>query len=85
MIKYGNESITPRDGKWDLRGKKFVAFPKKSVNCWGFLVFNSPREIGENSVKSFVRMFIQTYAGHGGTIEQKVDIVTLICFLSKLT
>lgn len=73
-IAYGLGStepvFAPRDGKWDLRGKKFVKI-SNPVKGWGVMVFGHPRYCDEDTVKNFIRVFITTYNQHGGVIETK--------------
>ncbi|KAL0638123.1 Protein argonaute [Maublancomyces gigas] len=73
-IAYGAGStepvFAPRDGKWDLRGKKFVKI-SGPVKGWGVMVFGHPRFCDEDTVKNFIRVFVTTYNQHGGVIETK--------------
>lgn len=75
-IEYGRGSkqavFQPREGKWDLRDKKFIALPKTPLQSWGVMVFNNPRTVSEAQVKTFIQQFIQTYSGHGGSVQAKV-------------
>lgn len=73
-ISYGAGSqeqvFAPRDGKWDLRGKKFAKLSSPVVG-WGVMVFGHPRFCDEATVKNFIRVFITTYSQHGGVIVTK--------------
>ncbi|KAL7275850.1 Protein argonaute [Rhizina undulata] len=77
-ISYGAGSqeqvFAPRDGKWDLRGKKFAKV-SPPVKGWGIMVFGNPRFCDEATVQNFVRTFITTYSQHGGIIENKTPPV----------
>jgi eukaryotic translation initiation factor 2C len=75
-ITYGPGSqeqvFAPRDGKWDLRGKKFAKTNQHNpLNSWGIMIFGSPRVCDEASVKNFIRVFITTYVQHGGVVVAK--------------
>jgi eukaryotic translation initiation factor 2C len=82
QIQYGpgsqDQKFTPKDGRWDLRGKKFASWgPISAANngglkCWGVMVFGSPRSIPEAGVKAFFREMIKAIGQHGGHVIQKV-------------
>jgi eukaryotic translation initiation factor 2C len=82
QIQYGqgsqDQKFAPKDGRWDLRGKKFASWgPISAANngglkCWGVMVFGSPRYIPEAGVKAFFREMIKSIGQHGGHVVQKV-------------
>jgi len=70
-LNYGAGSqdgnFVPRDGRWDLRGKKFA---KTAVlKSWGVMVCADARRVPESMVQNFVRQFITSYTGHGGQVQ----------------
>ncbi|KAF8250164.1 Piwi-domain-containing protein [Wilcoxina mikolae CBS 423.85] len=81
QIQYGPGSqdakFTPRDGRWDLRGKKFASWgPISAANngglkAWGVMVFGSPQRIPEAGVKAFFRELIKAITQHGGHVVHK--------------
>lgn len=80
-IVYGpgseNQTFAPQGGRWDLRGKKFADWGAMSKNgmglkSWGIMVFGSPRDIPETTVKAFVRVLIGVMVKHGGNVVFKV-------------
>lgn len=81
-ITYGpgsqDQKFTPRDGRWDLRGKKFCSWGpvapggQGGLKCWGVMVFGSPQRIPEAGVKAFFRELIKSITLHGGHVVAKV-------------
>jgi eukaryotic translation initiation factor 2C len=88
QIQYGvgsqDAKFTPKDGRWDLRGKKFASWgPISAANngglkAWGVMVFGSPQRIPEAGVKAFFRELIKAITQHGGHVVHKV------CFLISI-
>ncbi|KAK9450874.1 Piwi domain-containing protein [Limtongia smithiae] len=72
-IAYGDGSkqkfIIPREGRWNLIGQKLAA--PMNLDSWGVLVFAPPRRVPEDIVQNFVRQFIRTHTGHGGSVGNK--------------
>ncbi|KAF3179555.1 hypothetical protein TWF751_000385 [Orbilia oligospora] len=72
-IAYGNGSkdgnFNPRDGRWDLRGKKFAR--TTTLKSWAIGIAAQPRRVPLEVVKNFVRQFILAFVQHGGTVETK--------------
>jgi len=77
-ICYGDGStdrvFVPRDGKWDLRGKKFAKIGAQ-LKGWGFMIFAPQRNCDELTVKNFIRQLVQVYIGHGGQVQNKEPII----------
>ena len=81
QIQYGagsqDQKFAPRDGRWDLRGKRFADWgPIAAANggglkAWGVMVFGSPRYIPESGVKAFFRELIKAMNNHGGHVINK--------------
>lgn len=69
-VQYDKAKATPgTSGRWDLRGKKFFLPNSEPLKSWGVAVVNSC--MSEADVRNFMNVFIQTYIGHGGRIENK--------------
>lgn len=52
-----------------MRGKKFLLPNEEPLNSWGFCILNE--SLPEIAVRNFANVFIQTYLGHGGKIQNK--------------
>ncbi|KAF3926425.1 hypothetical protein AA313_de0205639 [Arthrobotrys entomopaga] len=72
-ISYGPGSqeatFAPRDGRWDLRGKKFAR--TTTLKSWAIGIAAQPRRVPMEVVKNFVRQFVLSFVQHGGTVETK--------------
>ncbi|EPS44580.1 hypothetical protein H072_1419 [Dactylellina haptotyla CBS 200.50] len=72
-ISYGAGSqeatFAPRDGRWDLRGKKFAR--TTTLKSWAVGIAAQQRRVPMEVVKNFVRQFVLTFVQHGGTVETK--------------
>ncbi|KAF3907146.1 hypothetical protein ABW21_db0205470 [Orbilia brochopaga] len=72
-ISYGvgsqEATFAPRDGRWDLRGKKFAR--TTTLKSWAIGIAAQPRRVPLETVKNFVRQFVLTFVQHGGTVETK--------------
>lgn len=69
-VQYDKAKATPGySGRWDLRGKKFLLPNPEPLKSWGIGVINSCLQ--EAEVRNFMNVFIQTYVGHGGRVENK--------------
>ncbi|KAF4636136.1 hypothetical protein G7Y89_g1931 [Cudoniella acicularis] len=69
-IQYANQKVNPgTSGRWDLRGKKFFAANPEPLKSWGVVIVGGACD--EATVKNFLNVFIQTYIGHGGKVENK--------------
>lgn len=85
QIQYGAGSqdakFVPRDGRWDLRGKRFADWgPISSANGgglkgWGVMIFGNPRYVPESSVRAFFRELIKSINTHGGHVVNKEPTV----------
>jgi len=70
-VVYGQGSqknnFQPIDGRWDLRGLKFVK--PTVIKNWGIMVFARQRECDTACLQQFVRQFCSTWVAHGGVVE----------------
>ncbi|PYH87772.1 Piwi-domain-containing protein [Aspergillus ellipticus CBS 707.79] len=75
----GNQRVSPgTSGRWDLRGKKFYIPNKTKLEHWGIGYFPGKRNaINKTQVQAFADTFMKTYAGHGGHVAARPDIVEL--------
>ncbi|KAF3906153.1 hypothetical protein ABW20_dc0100583 [Dactylellina cionopaga] len=62
-------TFAPRDGRWDLRGKKFAR--TTTLKSWAIGIAAQPRRVPLEVVKNFVRQFILSFVQHGGSVETK--------------
>lgn len=75
-VQYDRSKATPGySGRWDLRGKKFLFPNNEPLKSWGVAVVGGC--IPEAEVRNFMNLFIQTYIGHGGTIENKNPVIIM--------
>ena len=69
-------------GRWDLKGKVFIAPSPKPLESWGVLVMAGTEGGDKRSVPSreqvnnFVQTFIKIYKGHGGVVKNTNPAVT---------
>lgn len=78
-IQFANAKYNPgTQGRWDLRGKKFLETNKIPLKCWGVGVFKSGRnDLTLQQVEDFVDLFRKQYTGHGGTIVDEPVILDI--------
>ncbi|EWC45585.1 hypothetical protein DRE_05443 [Drechslerella stenobrocha 248] len=62
-------TFAPRDGRWDLRGKKFAR--TTTLKSWAIGIAAQPRRVPLEVVRNFVRQFVVSFVQHGGTVETK--------------
>ncbi|CZR64330.1 related to argonaute like post-transcriptional gene silencing protein QDE-2 [Phialocephala subalpina] len=75
-IQYDKAKINPgTSGRWDLRGKKFFLPNPQPLKSWGIAVLGGA--LPEAAVRNFIGVFVQTYIGHGGKVENRNPIVYL--------
>jgi eukaryotic translation initiation factor 2C len=70
----GNKHNPGTSGRWDLRGKKLFKENPQPLKSWGICVINGACD--DATVKNFVNVFISTYVGHGGRVENKTPTIT---------
>ncbi|KAI4596997.1 hypothetical protein KJ359_004907 [Pestalotiopsis sp. 9143b] len=65
--------IDPKtQGRWDLRGKKFIEPNTAPLVSWGFIGcgMNDGHAIEKEALKAFAQNFVRVYRGHGGVIKK---------------
>lgn len=73
-VQYTGSKATPgTSGRWDLRGKKFLLPNEEPLNSWGICIMQECAQ--EAPVRNFLNVFIQTYTGHGGRIQNKTPLI----------
>ncbi|CAL8577970.1 Protein argonaute, variant 2 [Xanthoria parietina] len=82
-IQFNKSTFAPgTKGRWDLRGKKFLAPNEKPLKSWGIAILNDPSSAqragtpNQAQVRTFIQTFIQVYQGHGGIVETKDPDIT---------
>ncbi|RDW67854.1 eukaryotic translation initiation factor-like protein 2C 2 [Coleophoma cylindrospora] len=66
----GNAKLNPgTQGRWDLRGKKFLFGNKEPLKSWGVCVMEEC--VNKAQLDNFLKVFIQIYIGHGGNVANK--------------
>jgi len=69
-VQFGNRKINPgTQGRWDLRGQKFFASNPEPLKSWAFVIIQNA--CPEPVVRNFINVFVQTYVGHGGKVENR--------------
>lgn len=65
-VKFGGSSAKPGTaGRWDLRGKKFLATNPQELVSWGVGVFGTA---DKPMLEKFAKDFAQAYRQHGGKV-----------------
>ena len=69
-VHYNGAKLNPNTtGRWDLRGKKFLHASPEPLKSWGICVID--KCVPKPEVTKFIQVFVQTYIGHGGKVENK--------------
>ncbi|QGA13160.1 hypothetical protein EYB26_000807 [Talaromyces marneffei] len=78
-IQFANAKHNPQtQGRWDLRGKKFLETNKIPVKSWGVGIFKQGRNgMTLQQAEEFLRLFSKQYEGHGGSIVGRPVILEL--------
>ncbi|OAP56736.1 hypothetical protein AYL99_08848 [Fonsecaea erecta] len=79
-IKFGNktEQVGTR-GRWDLKGKTFLARNPQELFSWGVGVFTTGRSrIEKAQIDQFVLDFARAYRNHGGQVANAAPFVTTL-------
>ncbi|TVY80632.1 Protein argonaute [Lachnellula suecica] len=70
-ISYQGSKVNPgTQGRWDLRGKKFLLPNLEPLKSWGVIIVGN-NTVDEPTVRNFLNVFIQTYTGHGGKVANR--------------
>ncbi|KUJ10732.1 eukaryotic translation initiation factor-like protein 2C 2 [Mollisia scopiformis] len=73
-VQYQGSKANPgTSGRWDLRGKRFLLANEEPLNSWGICIVNDC--LPEAAVRNFMNVFIQTYIGHGGKVQNKTPFI----------
>jgi eukaryotic translation initiation factor 2C len=74
IVQFGNKTTDPKmNGRWDLRGMRFVTPNKQPLVSWAFVVVDNC--VDQRTVENFAAAFKTTYAGHGGVIKNQPQIM----------
>lgn len=79
-VQFGQGVATPgTSGRWDLKGKKFLQPNPAPLKSWSVTVIAGRRggKPDRAVVENFIKSFINTYASHGGRVEQKQPAMVL--------
>jgi len=69
-VQYANGKTNPgTSGRWDLRGKKFIAPNAQPLKSWAFVSVDMC--VDKPTLENFVKVFVQTYQTHGARVEVK--------------
>ncbi|KAG9244119.1 Piwi domain-containing protein [Calycina marina] len=73
-VAYSGSKATPGiSGRWDLRGKKFLAGNPDPLKSWGVCIIQGA--VTKAELQKFLQVFIQTYQGHGGRVNNKTPAI----------
>ncbi|EEB07533.1 hypothetical protein SJAG_02621 [Schizosaccharomyces japonicus yFS275] len=70
-IMYHDDYEHPRDGRWNLRGKRFLITPDRPVRSWAVVCFLPTRILPNNKIENFLRTYVNTLTGLGISFECK--------------
>lgn len=78
-IQFGNGKYKPgTQGRWDLRGKKFLESNRVPLKSWGVGIFKQGRNsLSVSQANEFVQGFVKQYTGHGGKVQGAPVIIEL--------
>lgn len=79
-LQFAGSVVEPGlSGRWDLKGKKFVAANKAPLVSWGVMIVkatsHSGRAIQMPQAQAFIKSFVDSYRGHGGQISNTQPII----------
>ncbi|KAH8777302.1 eukaryotic translation initiation factor-like protein 2C 2 [Hyaloscypha finlandica] len=73
-VQFAGKKLNPgTQGRWDLRGQKFFLPNPEPLKSWGIVIMQGCTN--EQVVKNFINVFIQTYIGHGGKVENRNPVI----------
>jgi eukaryotic translation initiation factor 2C len=73
-VQYAGAKANPgTSGRWDLRGKKFLLPNTEPLKSWGVCVINEATNA--QAVDNFLKVFVQTYIGHGGKVQVSIPLI----------
>lgn len=78
-IQFANAKHNPQtQGRWDLRGKKFLEGNKTPIKSWGIGIIKQGRgALSISQAEDWSEGFVKQYAGHGGKIVSRPTIMEL--------
>ncbi|OQO08033.1 hypothetical protein B0A48_06826 [Cryoendolithus antarcticus] len=80
VVKYGAGDAKPgTSGRWDLKGKKFLASNPAPLKAWSITVCSGRRggKPEKATIDNFVAEFVKIYKGHGGKVENASPVMNL--------
>jgi eukaryotic translation initiation factor 2C len=73
-VQFAGKKLNPgTQGRWDLRGQKFLLPNPEPLKSWGFVILDGCTN--EQVLRNFINVFIQTYVGHGGKVENRNPVI----------
>jgi eukaryotic translation initiation factor 2C len=73
-VQFAGAKLNPgTSGRWDLRGKKLLLPNTEPLKSWGVVIIGGCTN--DQTVRNFMNVFIQTYVGHGGKVENKNPVI----------
>ncbi|KAI1086846.1 Piwi-domain-containing protein [Rostrohypoxylon terebratum] len=71
-VLFGTGELDPKyDGRWDLRGRKFLEPNTKELTSWSFIGLGTNNEcVRMNELENFASKFTSAYKGHGGIVKR---------------
>ncbi|KAI1101620.1 Piwi-domain-containing protein [Jackrogersella minutella] len=78
-VVFANQKINPGvQGRWDLRGKKFLEPNTLSLNSWSFICLGDDGYTCKQAdLEQFATGFSMAYRGHGGRVENAAFCATI--------
>ncbi|KAL9085957.1 MAG: hypothetical protein Q9165_007319 [Trypethelium subeluteriae] len=75
-VQFGNGPHNPgTTGRWDLRGKKFMAGNSKELKSWGIMVVEGRGSPDKAAIERFIGEFIKVYSQHGGRVVNPKPVI----------
>lgn len=78
-VAFANGTVKPLySGRWDVRGKEFLAPNTQPLKSWGVCVIPTRgRQPDKNAIQHCITELVKIYTGHGGRIETKQPVMHL--------
>ena len=75
-VQFGSGPHNPgTSGRWDLRGKKFMAGNTKELQSWGIMVVDGRGAPDRATVQRFIGEFVKIYTQHGGKVKNPRPVI----------
>ncbi|WWC66253.1 uncharacterized protein I206_100154 [Kwoniella pini CBS 10737] len=68
-VAYGNGGVVPRDGSWNLRGKRFFRNGKKPLVAWAVVSFDRYTE--QDEMHRYITFMVESLTAHGVLVHTK--------------